>query len=170
MENMIIGQTLGIIATIITFLSYQTNTKKALLITQTAATVCTCLSFLFLGASTGFALNIVCIIRNITFYFQNKRNTIYYISVVILTLVIVGLGILSWQGYISLLMIVALGVNTVFISFGNAQLLRKSILFTSAMVLVYNIYVFSIGGMASESISIVSAVIGIIRYRKNSEK
>ena len=74
MEKEIIGQILGIASTIITFLSYQTNKKKTLLVVQTIATLCTCLSFLFLGASTGFALNIVCIVRNIVFYFQNEKN------------------------------------------------------------------------------------------------
>lgn len=170
MEREIIGQALGIIATIITFISYQVNTKNKLLIIQTAATVCTCLSFLFLDASTGFALNIVCIVRNIVFFFQNSRNKLYYISVVILTVTIVCVGAMSWQGWISLLMIIALGVNTVFISFGNPQLLRKSILVTSTMVIIYNIFVFSIGGIMSETISIISSVIGIIRYRKTKNQ
>ena len=90
----IIGQILGIIATIITFLSYQMNTKKTLLI------------------------------------------------------------------------IFALAANTIFMSFGNPQLLRKSILLTSTCVLIYNVFVFSIGGIANEGISIISSVIGIIRFRK----
>ncbi len=165
MENIIIGQILGIIATVITFISYQANTKKILLILQTAATVCTCLSFLFLGAKTGFALNIVCIVRNVVFYFEERTSRLYYPSVIVLTILMAGVGALSWQGPISLLMIIALGVNTVFISFGNPQLLRKSILLTSTMVFLYNIYVFSIGGMTSEMISIVSSVIGIIRFK-----
>ena len=73
MEKVIIGQALGIAATLITFASYQFNTKRVLLIIQTAATLCTCLSFLFLGASTGFALNIVCLVRNVVFYFENGK-------------------------------------------------------------------------------------------------
>ena len=166
MENQILGQTLGIIATILTFISYQTNTKKKLLIIQSIATLCTCLSFLFLDAATGFALNIVCLVRNVVFYFQNTGTKIYYISTALLTLAMVGVGALSWEGMISLLVIIALGINTVFISIGNAQLLRKSILLTSTMVIIYNIVVFSIGGIANEAISIVSSVIGIIRYKQ----
>ena len=166
MEKIIIGQALGILATAITFLSYQVNTKKSLLFIQSVATLCTCLSFLFLGAQTGFALNIVCLVRNIVFYFQERTSHFYYPSVGILTLSMVVLGAMSWQGWISLLMIVALGINTVFISLGNPQLLRKSVLFTSTLVIIYNIFVFSIGGIANEGISILSSLIGIIRYRK----
>ncbi len=167
MENMIIGQSLGILAMIITFISYQTNKKRTLLVIQTAATLCTCLSFFFLDAATGFALNIVCIVRNVVFYFIDRKSKLYYPSVAVITLAMVGVGALSWQGPVSLLMIIALAVNTVFMSVGVPQILRKSILFTSTLVIIYNIVVFSIGGIANEGISIVSSVIGIIRYRKD---
>lgn len=166
MTQEIIGQILGIIATIITFLSYQMNTKKTLLIAATAATLCTCLSYLFLGASSGFALNVVCLIRNVAFYFQDEKSKFNYVSASILALVMVVLGAFSWQGPVSLLIIFALAANTIFMSFGNPQLLRKSILLTSTCVLIYNVFVFSIGGIANEGISIISSVIGIIRFRK----
>ena len=169
MRNEFIGQGLGILATVLTFLSYQTNQKRTLLAVQTLATLCTCLSFFFLGATTGFALNIVCIIRNVIFYFLERSSRFYYPTVGILTLAMVVLGVLSWQGLISLLMILALAINTVYISFGDPQRLRKSILLTSTMVLIYNIFVFSIGGMANEGLSIVSAVIGIIRYKNANQ-
>lgn len=169
MVYIIIGQVLGIIATAITFLSYQVNKKNTLLIIQTAATLCTCLSFLFLGASTGFALNIVCIVRNIAFYFQRDDSKIHKITSVALALVMVVLGALSWQGAHSLLIIAALAANTVFMSLGDPQLLRKSVVGTSSMILLYNVVVFSIGGIANEGISVISSIIGIIRFRKSAQ-
>ncbi|MBQ3591957.1 MAG: YgjV family protein, partial [Clostridia bacterium] len=59
---------------------------------------------------------------------------------------------------------------TVFMSMRSPQLLRISILFTCSLILVYNIFVFSIGGILNESVSIVSAAIGIVRFTKNSGK
>lgn len=163
----IIGQALGIIATIITFASYQMNTKKTLLIAATLATLSTCLSYFFLDASSGFVLNIVCLIRNVMFYFQDEKSMFNRISAYVLAAVMIVLGAFSWQGPVSLLIIIALAVNTVCMSYGNPQLLRKSILFTSTSVLLYNVFVFSIGGIANEAVSIVSSVIGIIRFRKD---
>ena len=170
METFMIGQSFGILATILNFISYQANTKKSLLIIQTIATMCTCLSFFFLGATTGFALNIICIIRNIVFYIVHRRSRLFYPAVVILTLATIFCGALSWQGWISLLIIVALAANTVFLSFGDPQLLRKSILITSTLVILYNIFVFSIGGISSELIAIISSGIGLYRYRKNNRQ
>lgn len=163
----IIGQSFGIIATLLTFCSYQMNTKKSLLIVQTTAIVSTCLSYFFLGASTGFVLNIVCIIRNVIFYFQDEKSKLHYVSGFGLAIVMVIVGAFSWQGYISLIIIAALAANTVFMSFGDPQLLRKSILFTSTAVFIYNIFVFSIGGMTNEAIAIISSIIGIVRFRKD---
>lgn len=162
----LIGQALGILATVITVISYQMNTKKSLLLVQTAATTCTCLAYFFLGAASGFALNVVCIIRNIVFYFQKDSGKVHTISSLLLAGAMVMLGALSWQGPVSLLIISALAANTIFMSFGNPQLLRKSILGTSSLVLLYNVFVFSLGGIANEGLSIVSSVVGIVRFRR----
>lgn len=166
----IVGQILGILATVITGISYQMNTKRSLLLVQTAATACTCLAYLFLGAASGFALNVVCIIRNVVFYFQKGSGKGHMIPALLLATAMVVLGALSWQGPVSLLIIAALAANTVFLSFGNPQLLRKSILGTSSLVLLYNIFVFSLGGIANESLAIVSSLVGIVRFRQETQE
>ena len=165
----IIGQTLGIFAPILTAFSYQANTKRRLLIIQSIATLCICISFLLLGAMSGFALNIVCLLRNLAFYFQNEKSKFNFVSAIFFALLMIPLGILSWQGWISILMIVALAINTVCMSFGRPQLLRKSILLTSTMVLIYSCFVFSVGSILNESLAIISSVIGIIRFQKTTE-
>ena len=164
------GQVLGILATVITGISYQMNTKRSLLLVQTAATACTCLAYFLLGAASGFALNMVCIIRNVVFFFQKGSGKHHILSASLLAAVMVVLGALSWQGPVSLLIIVALAANTVFLSFGNPQLLRKSILATSSLVLLYNIFVLSLGGIANEALAIGSSVVGIFRFRQERQK
>ena len=162
----VLGQILGIFAPILTTVSYQANTKRKLLFIQTLATLCICISYLLLDAPSGFALNIVCLTRNVSFFFLNEKSKFNSVAAGIFALTMIPLGILSWQGPISILMITALAINTVCMSFGIPQLLRKSILLTSTMVLIYNCYVFSIGGILNEALAIISSVIGIIRFRK----
>ena len=162
----VLGQILGVFAPILTTLSYQANTKRKLLFIQTLATLCICISYLLLDAPSGFALNIVCLTRNVSFFFLNEKSKLNYVAAGGFALMMLPLGILSWQGPISILMITALAINTICMSFGIPQLLRKSILLTSTMVLIYNCYVFSIGGILNEALAIISSVIGIIRFRK----
>jgi hypothetical protein len=53
-------------------------------------------------------------------------------------------------------------------SFGDAQLLRKSVIGTSSMILVYNFCISNptIGGIINESVAIVASIIGIITFIK----
>ncbi len=170
MPQMLIGQILGITATLIAFVSYQCRGQKQLLLLQTFSTACNCLSYLFLGASSGFVLNIVCMVRNVVYYIFRSNARVSTVSGWLLAAVIAVLGVFSWQGAVSLLIIVALAANTVFMSMRSPQLLRISILFTCSLILVYNIFVFSIGGILNESVSIVSAAIGIVRFAKSNGK
>ena len=151
---------------LITAFSYQTNTKKSLLLVQSAATLLLTVSHFMLGASSGFALNAVCLVRNACYYFQKEGSTPIHIFTSIFAVIMTVLGVLSWQGPISLFMIIGLIINTVFLSLGDAQKLRYSILVTSPMVLIYNVYVFAIGGVLNEILAICSSVIGLMRFRK----
>jgi hypothetical protein len=166
--KIIIGQAFGILATVICLISYQMNTKKSLLIVQTAGTACTCISYFFLGATSGFVLNIVCIVRNFVFYFVGGKKSLYASLVFAVATCVVGA--FSWEGFISLLIIIPLAVNTVCLSLGRPQLLRYSILFTSTSIMIYNIFVFSIGGTINEALTVISAFIGILRFRTGKTK
>lgn len=169
MWELYLGQALGILATVISFIAYQANTNRGVLVLNTLATLSTCLSYLFLGANAGFLLNIVCIVRNITFYFERAGTWYSTLTAGALATVMAVLGALSWQGPVSLLIIVALAANTLFFSFGKPQLLRYSILVTSSLILIYNIFVFSIGGIVNEGVAITSSAIGILRFHKSTE-
>ncbi len=163
---------MGIVAPIVTFVSYQVNTKHRLLFLQTGATVTNCISYLLLGGDSGFALNIVCVVRNLIYFFLDSQSKANRIIAVILALAMGGMGLLSWEGPVSLLLIVALAANTIFMSFGDPQLLRKSVIGTSSLILIYNLLMAhpTIGGIANECIAIVASIIGVIIYRKKNER
>ena len=160
------GQILGWVAAFLTFMSYQCKNHKKLIFVQTAATVSMCASYLLLGAHTGMLLNVVCILRNLIIYKKDVKIFSYPFWPYALAALMAVTGALSWQGPMSLFIIVALAVNTLFLCFPNVQNLRKSILVTSSMVLIYNVYYSAWGGVLNELIAIVSSIIGIYRYRK----
>ena len=160
------GQILGWVSALLMCLSYQCKEHKKLLVAQTASTICICVSYCLLGAWSGMLLNIVCILRNLIIYKKDIKIFSYPFWPYVLAGVMVVVGALSWQGPMSLLMIVALGVNTLFIYFPNVQNLRKSILVTSTMITIYNVYYSVWGGVMNELISIISAVIGLYRFKK----
>ena len=164
------GHIVGGIAIVFYFLSYQIFDKKKLLLMQTLATATNCLQYVLLGAYSGFALNIVCILRNLLFYHRDKKYLSGRWLPFALAAVMAGISAFSWDGYHSLFIIVGLMVNTVSLGLFESQNLRKSILVSCPLVLIYNVFEFAIGGIVIESVSILSAIIGILRYRRNHSK
>ena len=166
----IIGQILGWTAALLTFLSYQCKTQKTLVAVQTFSVISICTSYMLLGAWSGMLLNVVCLIRNLAIIGKSKKFWSHPFWQYFFAAVMGIVGLLSWQGPMSLLVILALVINTLFIYRPSTQNLRKSILLTSTMVAAYNVYFTVWGGVANELIAISSSVIGIIRFRKNKEQ
>lgn len=166
------GQILGIAATLVITSAYQANTKKGMLMIQTPGVVVLCVSYLLLGAMSGFALNIACVIRNVCCIFIKEKTKAYYIMTGALMCILGALGFLSWEGYLSLLLILPLIANTFFVALGIPQILRYSLVVTSTMCLIYNIVIPipSIGGILLESITVASAIVGIIRFWISKKK
>ena len=166
----ITGQILGWLAALFTFISYQCKEHKTLIVVQTLSTLSICISYLFLDAMSGMMLNIVCIVRNFIIYRKDIKIFSHSSWAYVLTGVMGTMGALSWQSPMSLLIIIALMINTLFLYFPNVQNLRKSILLTSSMILLYNVYYTVWGGVANELIAIISSLIGIYRYRNKLKK
>ena len=161
----IIGQLLGVVAIILGIISYQVKTDKKLLFVLMLNGAVFAVHYYLLGAMPAAVMNVVGVVRNIVYSGKEKK---FYHPVLIPALfaVIMGvMGTLSWQGPESILVIAGLVINTVCVSFKNPQNIRKSILVTSPMVLVYDAYAGSIGGVIYEAMVIVSSIIGIVRYK-----
>ena len=166
----IIGHIIGFISMALFFLSYQYSNKKKLLIIQTIATQLSCIQYLLIGAYSGFALNIVCILRNFIYYIRHKNRIKAPLAPVILSIVIAVLSIFSWDGFHSLFITLGLVINTICMGILDSKNLRKTILISSSLILTYNIFAHSYSGIISESLSIISALIGIIRYSKKTSE
>ena len=163
----IIGQIIGVIAVFMTLLSYQMKTNKQLLIVQTIATALFSVHYYLIGAFSGLALNILAIARNLVFYYRDSVKLLSGKAVPwIFAALMAVFGIFPWRGWHTVLITAGIAINTIFLSLPDAQKIRKSILLTSPMVLIYDVFEGSVGGIVNESVAILSSIVGIIRYRK----
>jgi hypothetical protein len=170
MENTyyIIGQIIGIIAIIIGFISYQMKEQKNVLLLQFIVSGLFCIHYLLINATSGMALNVIMLIRGITYYLRNKFNWKENITPIIFAVIVLIVSVISWQAWYSIFIVLGLLIHTLCMAMNDAQKVRKSILITSPLVLIYNVFVLSIGGIIYESIAIISSIIGIIKYNKNN--
>ena len=166
----IAGQTISAVAMVIVTASFQINTKRRLLVVQSISTLMFCISYVFLGDMVGALLNAICLARNFCFYFQRDRSAWHYLTTGVLVGAMIAVVAVFWTGPLNLLAILALGGNTVFLSFGRPQLLRRSILVTSPTMAVYNALIPAWGSFATEILVVISSVVGLLRFRSDNKE
>ena len=166
----VIANIIAFVAVAVTFISYQVNSQKKLLVIQIIATVISAISFMVLGAWTGFAMNCVAILRNDAYYNKDKNPFDSKLVPYVFAAIMIGFGIATWTEWYCVLSVAGLVINTVALSSPSAQLIRGSILVTSPMVLLYDLLAGNIVEAVKELIAIISAVIGIVRYRKDKKQ
>ena len=165
-----LGQAIGGIGVILFFTSYLLKNQKQLLLLQTIANGVMFVHYLLIGATSGYVLAIVSIARNIVFYFRDRKYLSSILIPIAFAVIITVVGAFSWQGYYSLFLIVGLAANTIFLSVKNINIVRISVMFTCALILTYNAFVFSIPGMINEAVSIIGAIVGLITYCIKNKK
>lgn len=167
---MLIGQVFGAVAVILGFITYQMRSQKALLIVNMITCGVFCAHYLLIGAVSGFAMNAVALVRNIVYTNRDKKLFASPVWPYIFAVIMLVAGILTWQDWRSVLMVCALVINTLCFSLKNPQHIRYSLLVCCPMVMIYDAMLHSYGGFVYEGMSIVSAIIGIIRFRKQGAK
>ena len=167
---MLAGQALGAVAVILGFITYQMRSPKALLIVNLITCGVFCAHYLLIGAISGFVLNAIGIFRNVVYTNRDKKIFSSPAWPYIFAVIMLIAGLVTWQDWRTILMICALVINSVCLSLKNAQHIRYSLLITCPLVMLYDILVHSYGGIVFEGMSIISAVIGILRFRRQKEK
>lgn len=162
----IVGQIISLIAVILSFVTYQMKSKKGIMVMLSVATGISCIAYALLGGTVALVLNLVSIVRNVCFYHKDNGILSSKAVPIILALIMGVFSIFTWEGAYSAFFVVGLMLNTLAMGYFNAQNLRWSILLTSTLIMIYNLFIPSIGGTVNEIVAITSAVIGIIRYRK----
>lgn len=167
-------QFIGIVGIIAGLSAFQCNKHSHALALKMTEEGSFGIQYLLLGGYTGAVLNLVGIFRNLIFTYlgkKDKQNELKYARI-ILSIVFAVLGLLSWEGYISVLIIFAKVLSTLAYGTTNMKKMRMMLSVTCVCWICYNTYVGSIAGVISDSCNFVSVMIGIIRYdiMKKEEK
>ena len=166
----VIGQILSIVAVILGFISYQMKTSQKILAIEIITALVFSAHYLLIGAPTAMALNLLGAVQCVVFYFRDKQGKKGWILPVIFSVITVATGIMTWDGWHSVLIMLGLVAYNLSIASQNAQIIRYAMFFKSPMCLAYNAIAFSVGGIIYECSVLISSVIGTVRYHKNKKK
>lgn len=168
METM--GQIFGLVAMALNIVSVQFKKPRQLFICRMVSGLLWALNFLFLGSPTGAIINLVNIVRSV-FLLREKTSTKPFLYITILLYTVTGLLTMDYHLSILLLVDFLIIVGQVADSIGmwtkNLRYIRRCQLFAiSPIWLIHNILVFSIGGIITETFTMISTLIAMYRYRE----
>ena len=165
-----IGQALGILAVIMGFVTYQMKSREGVLISSTLVNVIFALHYLCLGAWSAMLMKFVGIVRNVTYYQLGKKGRVKKRVSLAFAVIIGGMGaaagLLGGENWYILLSVINVMIFSFSISFKDPNNVRKSLVVSAPFALIYNGLVLSVGGVIFELISLISALIGLVRYGK----
>ena len=167
MLNIIIGNIIALIASILMVISGLQKKKKTILFIQIIQIALSVISNIVLGGYTGAVINAISCVRDILCY-KDKLGTKEKIIIIILA---IGLTIIF--NNLSLIGLLPLIATIVYISFMNIKDVVKFkflVIFSMIMWLVYDLYIKSYTSGIFDFLSITANIIAIYQLQKNNKK
>jgi len=162
----IISQICAILGILTLGTSYLCKGKKKILILALLSTIFYgCHNFL-LGALTGVGMNIINIITTVWLYINTKKQKHNSVSFLIIScLLVIIVGIISFQDLFSLVPIIATLLFIYSIWQDNTKTYKLIGIPQSFCWISYNIYLKSVFGLITELILLTFKVIGITKHK-----
>lgn len=130
------------------------------------------ISYMFLGATSGYAMLIIAIIRNFVFFKLNKQEytTSYKLLLVGLLLVIGITGAVTYTNIFSLLPVIAIVLYSIGVWQKSPKVYKLLSIPNCVCWIVYNLSVASIVASIDEFVMLILSVIGFYQEIKSTNK
>ena len=162
----LVGQVLGLVTIALGIISYQMKKQSNLLKFKFAGNIVKVFNEMLTGALTGTALHTVGLLKYPIYMIRNKKGKNGIVAPIIIMVLTAITSYFTWTAWYSAFVAAGMIIHAFCMSFKDAQKVRYSLLVTSPMVIVYNAFTYNFTGIIYEIIAIISAIIGIIRFRK----
>ena len=176
----IVAQVLSIFGMVCIVSSFQMKNKKVLLSVYLSGNVFFSASYFMLGAAAAGLLNGICGVMALVNTQSEKIKNRWAINITfwilftasyVLAFTVFDTPRTPSRFILELLPLTAMYIMTVSFSMKNSAAVRRLGLINSPLWLIYNIIIFSIGGIICECISLGSIILGIFRHDiKKKEK
>ncbi len=163
MSNLIIGNIIALIGSILMVCTGLIKNKNKIIFVQTIQIALMVISNFVLGGITGAITNIISCIRNILCY-KNKLNKLSK-SLIIITSIICAI-LFSTSGLISLLPLICTIIYTLFMDIKDVIKFKWLIIFTMITWLIYDIYIKSYTSSVFDFMSVITNIYSIYIIKK----
>lgn len=160
------AQIIGLVAAAFNIYAFQMKGNKYLYLLRAIGGTLFAISFFMKGAPTAALLNLACLLQGAILAAGPKWTNRYTLTLVLA--IFLAIGIFTYSGWLSILITSAQLVSAVAMFSRNGKLIRfGNFFYASPVWLVNNIVVFSLGGIITEVVTLVSILISFIRFGWN---
>ena len=160
----VVVQLIGFIGLAIGVLAFQFKQHRQIVLCKMTSELVFSLQYLLLGAWTAALLDFTSAARNLLFCTLVKRGRSTKPLIYVFGAFVVVVGILTFDGPISLMLIAAKLLTTISYGMKNERLLRYITLPSCALWSVYNLYIGSLGGAIGDSLTLISLVTAMYKF------
>lgn len=167
---MIEAQVLSLVAVIVFIISVSAPTKKQILFLQIISNIFYSASYFLLKLPTTALMNGVSAVRCFVFYKYTKNNKpIPFIYLIIFILLVLILGIISYQGLSSLIPITITLIYFISTYIKKEKYTRLALIICAIIWLVYNYNFSAYIAMVGNTFEIITGFIALHKYNNNKE-
>lgn len=162
----IIGQILGVIAMLVSFIIYQQSSRRQMVFWKLVTDVLWATHFFLIGGLTGALTTAMSIFREIVFYNKDKKwgKSPLWAGTFLLAFAVAAA--LTWKNAFSLLPSCASIIATLAYWQNDQRRVKILLVPTAVCMFVYNLYNCSYAGVTNEVITMISLLIYFIRAKK----
>lgn len=173
----IVSQVLIVLVYICLCATYFLKKRKKILVVNIIAHIMQAISFLLLAGYTGVAMNFIYIVRDSFFVLDEKNRKLEkltkrdFVILASFIAIIVLLTIFTYNGWTSLLSVIATTISTIAIWQKNTKIYKLLGIPISMAWLGYNISLKAIFAIILEGILLISTIVGyLLEYYKEKKK
>ena len=164
-------QLIGYVGTTCALLSYQCKKNKTYFLLQMGCAIAFTLQFLLLNAWVGMLLNVFSILRGVIFALGDKCKHPVHLILMQTTFLASCLAAPLFFGekwWMAGIMLVAQCAGTLAMWSRNGKTIRfAQVAVISPLLIVHNVYYFSVGGIICETFNILSVIVSFFRFKKS---
>jgi len=166
----LIMQACGVLGLVGLILGYQLKNKTATLVVVGIAQILFTVHYGLLGAWTGVAVSIYALSRSVIMILEqhdkaDEKSWLFSSAVILLVL-----APFYYEGWVTWLPIASMFIMTVALYQKNLQVFRVTEILKSPLWIIYGIVMGSWQTVGAEVLKVVSAGVGLLRFRKEKRK
>ena len=160
-------QITGILGIGVFMTCFHFKNMKNVLSVKLATDVIWATHYLLLAAYAGFFTNVICIFRELIFMDNDKNIFKSKIWLAVFVIANITAGILSWQGFYSIIPELVSSMATFSFWQKNVNTARKIAAVNNILMFIYDVFVLSYAGMVAETLAFVSVLIALIKNKSS---